>query len=89
MTTRKPRQNPDYRLAKLDNEILLYHPGRTQVIYLNETASMIWKLCDGKRTTLEITEILQGAFPEDAVRIGDEVKAALRSFVEQDAMELV
>ena len=88
-TSRKPRQKPDYRLAKLDNEILLYHPGRTTVLYLNETASLIWKLCDGSRTTVEITEILEEAFPEQTGQIGDEVKATLRTFVEQDAMEFV
>src|SRR5690606_33114809 len=31
-----PRQKPDYRLERLGAEILLYHPTRTQAIYLNE-----------------------------------------------------
>ena len=82
-------RSTDYRLATLDNEILLYHPGRTTVLYLNETASLIWKLCDGSRTTVEITEILEEAFPGQTGQIGDEVTATLRTFVEQDAMEFV
>ena len=84
---KKPRQKPDYRLEKLENEILLYHPAKTQVLYLNETASLIWKLCDGTRTTAEITQLLEDAFPEHAAKIRDEVDSTLRSFVEQDAME--
>ena len=87
--TRRPRQKPDYRLAKLDNEVLLYHPARATVLYLNETASLIWKLCDGKRTTAEIAELIKDAFPEQATKIDDEVKSTLRSFAEQDALEFV
>lgn len=86
---KKPRPTPDYRLEKLDSEILLYHPARTKVLYLNETASLIWRLCDGIRSTAEITELLQDAFPEQASTIGDEVESTLRSFMEQDAIELV
>jgi hypothetical protein len=86
---KKPRHRPDYRLEALDNEILLYHPTSTKVLYLNETASMIWKLCNGTRTTGEITELLQNAFPEQAATIDDEVEATLRNFVEQGAIEFV
>jgi hypothetical protein len=86
---KKPRPRPDYRLETLDDEILLYHPAQTKVLYLNETASLIWKLCDGTRSPEEITELLQDAFPEQASTMRDEVEATLRSFVEHGAIELV
>lgn len=86
---KKPRQKADYRLETLHNEILLYHPARTQALYLNETASVIWRLCDGNRTVAEITRLLEEAFPEQAGTIGTEVESTLRNFVEQDAIELV
>lgn len=84
-----PRQKPDYVLETLDNEMILYHPGRNQALYLNETASLIWRLCDGNRTSTEIAELLQEAFPEQEARIGDEVETTLQRFVEEDAVELV
>jgi hypothetical protein len=86
---KKPRQKPDYRLETLDHEILLYHPARTQALYLNETASLIWRLCDGHRTTAEIAQLLEEAFPEQAGTVGDEVASTLHRFVEQDAIEFV
>lgn len=83
------RSRPDYRLERLDKEILLYHPARTQVLYLNETASMIWSLCDGTRTRDDITALLVEAFPEQESTIGTEVDLTLRRFVEQEAIEFV
>lgn len=88
-TDPKPRPRPDYRLERLDKEILLYHPARTQVLYLNETASMIWSLCDGTRTRDDIIALLVEAFPEQESTIGDEVDSTLRRFAEQDAIEFV
>lgn len=88
-TAAKPRPKPDYRIERLDGEILLYHPASTKVMYLNETASLIWRLCDGTRTTADIAGLLQEAFPEQAATIADEVESTLRRFVEQDALELL
>jgi len=85
---KKPRRKTDYRLETLDNEILLYHSGKTTVLYLNETASMIWTLCDGTRTLADITKLLADAFPEQA-GIGNEVESTVRTFVEHAAMEMV
>src|SRR5262245_48222751 len=85
----KPRPKADYRLESLDNEILLYHPASTRVLYLNETASLIWRLCNGERMTSEIMALLKDAFPDEAATIEQEVESALRRFVEHDAIEFV
>ena len=45
----KPRQKPDYNLEMMDGELLLYHLNETKILYFNETASLIWQLCDGRQ----------------------------------------
>lgn len=85
----RPLRQPDYRLEKLDNEILLYHPGKTRALYLNEMASVVWELCNGERTTHEITELLREAFPEAAATIADEVESTLRTFTEHEAVAFI
>lgn len=62
----RPRQHPDVLQATLDDEILVYHPAGMTAFALNETASVIWQLCDGERPVAEIVEILQQAYPEAA-----------------------
>lgn len=85
---KRPRQRPDYLLEAVDNDLVLYHPGRNKALYLNETASVIWRLCDGNRTPAEIAELLQEAFPEREATIGGDVETTLRKFIEEDAIEL-
>lgn len=89
MTVNKPRRKPDYRLEMLDDELLLYHAAQTRILYCNESASTIWQLCDGQRTSQEITAILSAAYPEAADRIADDVEETLQQFLQHGAIEFV
>jgi hypothetical protein len=84
-----PRHAPDFRLETLDNEVLLYHPGQTKAVYLNETASLVWNLCDGTRDPAEIVELLQEAFPEAVDQIAADVDRVLQEFASHGAIEYV
>lgn len=86
--TAVPRPNPDYRLEELDNELLLYHPAATKTVYLNETASLVWRLCDGHRTVAEISEILCASFPDSSTDVPQDVEDTLTTFVDHGAVEL-
>lgn len=85
----KPRRKPDYHLEMIDDELLLYHPGETKILYCNPTASLIWQLCDGQYTAQEITTLLSDSFPEAAETIAAEVEATLQDFLQYGAIELV
>jgi len=90
VTPRKtPRHRPDYHLETLKDRIVLYHHGQPQVMQLNETASIIWQLCDGQRTTTQIARLLKDAYPEQASEIDEAVTATLKRFEEQGALEFV
>ena len=89
MTSKRPCQAKDYRLEQMDSEILLYHPVKTKTFYLNETASLIWRLCDGHRTSAEIAELLKGAFPDGEATIADEVESTLDELATQGVVEFV
>ncbi|NJN95929.1 MAG: PqqD family protein [Anaerolineales bacterium] len=84
----KPRQKPDYRLEKLDDELLLYHPGRTAIMYCNTTASLIWQLCDGLRTGQEIANLLSTAYEQPTAEMAAAVAATLEQFCRHGAIEL-
>ncbi len=87
LSSRRPRQKPDYRLEMIDGELLLFHPGQTKILYCNPTASLVWQLCDGRRTGQEIATVLAEAFPEDAEAIAIDVEATLRQFLKHRAIE--
>jgi len=54
-----PAARRDEIIAReVDGELLIYDRVRDKAHCLNETAAAIWKYCDGRTTTKEITEAL-------------------------------
>jgi len=84
----RPRRKPDYRLEELDGELLIYHPTESNVVYCNQTASLIWYLCDGTHTTAEIIALLSDAYPE-AATIPTDVDTVLRTLAQNQVIEWV
>lgn len=87
--SKKPRRKTDYRLELIDDELLLYHPGQTKILYCNQTASLVWNLCDGQRTAKDITALLVEGYPEAAEAIPGDVEVTLGQFLEHGAIEWV
>jgi hypothetical protein len=79
--TRVPCRMPGYAAEQIDDELLLYHSGRTTVVYLNQTAFMIWQLCDSQRSAGEITALLAAAFPADGDEVAQDVVQAMQHLV--------
>lgn len=77
----KPRQKPGFHLEAMDGELLLYHLGETKILHLNNTASLIWYLCDGKQTITQITSLLVEAYPEAADTMMLSVENTLQDFL--------
>ncbi len=85
----RPRRKADYRLEELDGELLIYHPTKTNVVYCNQTASLIWHLCDGTHTEAEISALLSDAYPEAAASILVDVSETLHTLTQQQVIEWV
>jgi hypothetical protein len=87
MFSPKPQRKSDFRLELIDGELLLFHPGQAKIFYCNQTASLIWQLCDGRHTLQEIVTLLNAAFPEAAETIAADVETTLRQFQQHGAIE--
>ena len=77
-----PARVDGYAIVEFDGEHMIFHPLEGRAIYLSDSASLVWKLCDGQRTIADITSLLLDAYPE-AVDLDTEVEGALQVFVEQ------
>lgn len=84
----KPKQKPGYHLEMLDGELLLYHLDETRILYCNQTASLIWHLCDGQRTVDEMIAILGEAYPDAAETIATDVEETMQQFLAAGCIEL-
>lgn len=68
--------------VELDGRVCLYAPDQQQMVFLNETASDVWRLADGERTVDEIVAVLAASYGTDPEAIADDVRAAIARFDE-------
>jgi len=85
----KPKQKSDYHLEMMDGELLLYHLSETRILYFNETASLIWHLCDGQQSLSEMITLLGEAYPEAAETMAADVEETVQQFLTAGCIELV
>ena len=85
----KPKQKSGYHLEMMDGELLLYHLDETQILYFNDTASLIWHLCDGQLTINEIITLLSEAYPHAAGTMAADVEETVQQFLTAGCIELV
>jgi len=85
---KNPLRDQDFRLEKMDNELLLFNPKTTKVVYLNETASLIWQLCDGQRSVVELISLLADSFPEAEPSIRNDVEETINQFMSEGVISL-
>jgi hypothetical protein len=88
MISKTPTIQSNFELEEIDGELLLYSPESTRSIYMNSTASIIWRLCDGKLTIGEIVSLLQEAFPDAAESMEADVIHSIELFVSNNAIKL-
>ncbi len=61
MNKPKARKN-DIVIQKLEDETLVYDTNENKAFCLNETSALVWSLCDGKRTALNISDEMSRRF---------------------------
>lgn len=72
----------------VDGEVLLYDPNRTQAIYLNSTAALIWGLCDGSRSLRDIAQLIETGYADSGVDVLKEISITLKRLQEYGVVVL-
>jgi hypothetical protein len=80
------RVNPEFKVEEFDNEILLYAVSNAKGIYLNETAYLVWKMCESGTSIEEIITFLEKEYPEQKNDIRKDVITAITSLAASDAL---
>lgn len=74
---------------EMDGEALVYRHAAKQGIYLNGTATVIWRLCDGTRSVDEIIRALSEIYPDQTPDITSDVYDTIDRLVGLGALKLV
>jgi len=75
-------------LAEMEGESVLYSYEEETMVHLNQSAVLIWRLCDGKRTVREIADLIADAFPEAADKVAIDVSEMIERFQKEGVVEL-
>jgi pyrroloquinoline quinone biosynthesis protein D len=81
-----PKQAFGFFVEEMDGENLLYRLGAHKAIHLNDSASVIWRLCDGSRSVQDIVDLLKSQYPESENAIADDVAQAIDLLVREGAL---
>ena len=73
----RPHRRQDVEAHEVLDEMVLYDPVRNRAVSLNRSARAIWRLCDGRRTPMEICASLRERFGGAEERMLADVKAAI------------
>ncbi len=82
-----PKKCAGFVAEQMDAEIVLFHPAKNIIIHTNETAALIWQMCDGINTIEKIIEILSGAYPNAHAQIAKEVPETIQKFRVQGVLD--
>ncbi len=82
-----PRQIPGIQNETFGDGVLLYHQTIREAIHLNSSAAVIWALCDGKNSKVDIENILEDAYPEGKNSIQTDVNFVLEKLQQNNAIE--
>ena len=73
----RPRHAAAFEMQRFEDEILLFDAYSATGIWLNQTASLVWLLCDGERRLSDIIDFLRETYPRAADRLPSEVAEAV------------
>ncbi len=82
-----PKQCKGFLIEKMEGELVLLHPTRNVIIHTNETAALVWQMCDGINSIPQIVEILSGAYPDARAQIAKDVPDIIQKLRAQGALD--
>ncbi len=81
------RLNPRWEVRVFEDRVVLYPPEDRQTRVLNDTAAIVLRLIDGRRSAAQIREVLRQVFPEAAADAARDVDRTLGGLIRCGAVE--
>jgi PqqD family protein of HPr-rel-A system len=76
----KPKIRSDLAMVEVEGEIVVYDPAAGDLHYLNPTASIVYRLCDGTGTVKELSADMADAFGIPPNEMERQVRSLMRKF---------
>lgn len=80
MPPEKPKIRDDLTIVELDGEAVVFDELSCDLHYLNPTATLVFRLCDGTGTVDELATDIAAAYRADEEQIRRDVDAVVQDF---------
>jgi PqqD family protein of HPr-rel-A system len=80
MAAVKPMVRDDLTVVELDGEAVIYDDQTADLHHLNPTATIVFGLCDGSATMVEIAADISEAFGVPTTEVEPQVRGLVRQF---------
>jgi pyrroloquinoline quinone biosynthesis protein D len=80
------KHSSNYIWEEMDGQVLLYRVGAHKAVHLNDSAALIWKLCDGSRTLNDVIGVLSDTYPDMREAIAADVRSGARMLLTEGAL---
>ncbi len=85
----KPRTRTDLDVVEIDGEALVYDPLALRADYLNHTAALVLRLCDGETTIFDMAEAIADVYEMPVDETEGQVRALLRDLRSLGLLETI
>lgn len=82
-----PKKTPGVQIETFGDGVLLYREAAREAAYLNNSAAVIWALCDGNNSLGDIEDTLVKAYPDEKGSILQDIESTLEKLMQNDAIE--
>jgi hypothetical protein len=87
LQTDPPKKCGKFLAEQMDGEIVLLDTARNIIIHTNETAALVWQLCNGLNTIDQIVQLLGDVYPDASDQIAKDVPEIIQELREQGALD--
>ncbi|MCP4401597.1 MAG: PqqD family protein [bacterium] len=84
-----PKQVSDIEIETFGDGVLLYHQTIREAVHLNNSAALIWTLCDGNNSMADIENILKNAYPEGKDSLRSDINSILETLQKSHTIEFI
>lgn len=87
MPRAKPRARAELAVAEIDGEAVVYDEALYRLHHLNHSAALVFELCDGRATIVEMAEEIGDVFEMDAREVEGQIRPLLGQLREEGLVE--
>lgn len=82
-----PKQASGLKNETFGDGVLLYHQTIREAIHLNSSAAVVWALCDGNNSMVDIENILIETYPDGKSSMKTDVTFVLEKLQQNNVIE--